>query len=325
MGIDGFKRPVNAAKTGYTWLISRIARHSVMSGMPVSISTELTNYCNLKCSECSSGSEIMSRARGFMDIDLFKKIILELRPYLYNINLYFQGEPMMHNRFFDFLEFSKGLKVTVSTNGHFLSPDNAEKLTRSGLHKIIISLDGMDQQTYSLYRKGGQFEKVISGINSLSKAIESARSSLKLEVQFLVNRQNEKQISAAKVFAKKAGVTLRLKSMQITDNERLDYWLPENRKFARYKKINGIYKIKSRLGNNCLRLWLNPVITWDGKVVPCCFDKNADYIMGDLNQSSFRSVWNGEKYESFRNTLLKERKSIDICRNCTSGLNGVGY
>jgi radical SAM protein with 4Fe4S-binding SPASM domain len=324
MGIDGLRKPLNAVKTGSSWLVSRIIRRSVTSGMPVSVSIELTNICNLKCPECSSGSEKMTRERGFMDIDIFSEIISELRPYLYNINLYFQGEPMMHPRFFNFLEMSKGIKTTLSTNGHFLSPDIAEKLAASGLHKIIVSLDGMDYETYSLYRIGGQFEKVIGGIESLSQTIESSGSSLKLEVQFLVNRHNEKQISSAREFAKKAGATLRLKSMQIIDNERIEYWLPEIRKYSRYKKINGRYKIKSHLNNNCLRLWLNPVITWDGKVVPCCFDKNADNIMGDLTQNSFRSVWNGANYKLFRNTLLKERRSINICRNCTSGLIGVG-
>lgn len=325
MGIDGLKKPVNAVKTGLSWLISRIVRHSVMSGMPVSVSMELTNYCNLKCPECASGSEIMTRERGFMDPVMFGEIITELRPYLYNINLYFQGEPMMHPRFFSFLEMSKGIKATVSTNGHFLSADNAEKLAGSGLYKIIISLDGMDHESYSLYRIGGQFEKVTGGIEYLSQAIQKTGSSLKLEVQFLVNRHNEKQITQAKAFAKKVGATFRLKSMQIIDNERYEYWLPERKKFARYNKSNGSYKIKSRLGNNCLRLWLNTVITWNGKVVPCCFDKNADYIMGDLTKDAFRTIWYGMNYNLFRNTLLKERKSIDICRNCTSGLNYSGY
>jgi radical SAM protein with 4Fe4S-binding SPASM domain len=72
-------------------------------------------------------------------------------------------------------------------------------------------------------------------------------------------------------------------------------------------------------------LWINPVITWDGKVVPCCFDKDASHIMGDLNKRSFREIWHGKKYNEFRRSLLSKRKEIDICRNCTAGLKGVRY
>ena len=81
--------------------------------------------------------------------------------------------------------------------------------------------------------------------------------------------------------------------------------------------------IRSSLPDRCARLWFNPVITWDGKVLPCCFDKDADHIMGDLNQESFRDIWNGAKYRLFRRILLSDRSSIEICRNCTSGLKGV--
>lgn len=316
-------KPLNALYTGLSYLISSSTGKAYISGMPVSLSTELTNYCNLRCPECSSGSDLMSRTRGFMDIDLFRKIVNELDPYLYNLTIYFQGEPMMHPRFFDFLEISEGINTIVSTNGHFLSRENAEKLAGSGLNKIIVSLDGMEQETYSLYRQGGQLEKVKGGIEYLSEEIRRTASSLKLEIQFLVNRYNESQIASARMFAKKSGASLLLKSMQIIDDERFEYWLPENKKFARYRKADANYKIKSRLSNRCLRLWLNPVITWDGKVVPCCFDKDAEHIMGDLNVSSFREIWHGEEYKAFRNSVLKNRKSIPICRNCTSGLKGV--
>jgi radical SAM protein with 4Fe4S-binding SPASM domain len=118
---------------------------------------------------------------------------------------------------------------------------------------------------------------------------------------------------------------LRLKSMQILNPERIEYWLPDDDKFRRYKKINNGYAVKNRSLNGCLRLWLNPVITWDGKVLPCCFDKNADHIMGDLIISSFKNIWHGDRYRSFRDSVLTNPKSIAICRNCTSGLYRVKY
>jgi MoaA/NifB/PqqE/SkfB family radical SAM enzyme len=96
-------KPANAFLTGYSYLKRDISS----AGMPLLISTELTNNCNLHCPECISGSVKMQRARGYMDIRLFDKIIEELNPYLYNINLYFQGESMLHPLFFSFIRIVK--------------------------------------------------------------------------------------------------------------------------------------------------------------------------------------------------------------------------
>jgi radical SAM protein with 4Fe4S-binding SPASM domain len=183
----------------------------------------------------------------------------------------------------------------------------------------------MDRETYLLYRKNGDFEKVMEGIRLLSEAKRNLRSTLKLEIQFLVNLHNESQISSAREFAAEAGARLRLKSMQIVNSDRLVYWMPENEKFRRYEFSDGSFSIKSPLRNICSRLWFNPVITWDGLVVPCCFDKDAEHVMGDMNVNSLREIWYGGKYMDFRRSLLNNRSSIEICRNCTAGLTGVKY
>ena len=258
-----------------------------------------------------------------MDPDLFENLIRELRPFLYNINLYFQGESMLHPQFFSFLKSAHHLHTVLSTNGHFLSEENSEKLVMSGLNKLIVSLDGMDQETYSLYRKDGKIDMVKKGIINISNAKNNHRSALHLEVQFLVNKHNEHQIPDIKKFTRKVNASLKLKSMQIINEENIGYWLPVRSGFSRYSKKNGEYKIKNSMPDRCTRLWFNPVVTWDGKVVPCCFDKDAAHIMGDITRDSFREIWDGPKYRIFRKSILSGRYMVDICRNCTSGLNGV--
>lgn len=318
-------RSVNILNAGFSYAASSVTGRVTGRWMPVSAGIELTNYCNLRCPECLSGSGGMTRPSGFMEISLFEKIITELRPYLLNINLYFQGEPMMHPGFFDFIEKAEGINTIVSTNGHFLTEENAEKLALSNLSKLIVSLDGMNAYTYSIYRRGGDFDSVIRGIEIISSAIKKRNSDLKLEIQFLVSRYNEGEIEKAKKFADEVNALFKLKSMQIISNEEIGEWQPENKKYRRYKPENGKFRINSTLSNRCFRLWTNPVVTWDGKVVPCCFDKDASHIMGDLNKITFREIWSGEKYIEFRGVLLRNRKKIDICINCTSGLNGVRY
>jgi radical SAM protein with 4Fe4S-binding SPASM domain len=320
-----FVKTTNALVSGSSFLISSLTGKPVISGMPATVSFELTNYCNLKCPECASGSGQIKRERGFMDIWLFEKVISELRPYLYNINLYFQGEPMIHPGFFLFTGHSAKIKMIVSTNGHFLTSENSEKLAKSGLSKLIVSLDGMDQKVYSEYRRNGDFSKVIEGIRSVAAARDRFNSAMKLELQFLVNRHNEHQIGEAERFAKEMKANLKLKSMQVINNQDAGKWMPSRKKYTRYNNKDGYYSIKNSMPARCLRLWLNPVITWDGKVIPCCFDKDTEFVMGDLKNESFRSIWNGEKYNEFRKKILTIRNKIDICRNCTSGMRGIRY
>jgi radical SAM protein with 4Fe4S-binding SPASM domain len=323
--IESLIKPVNLFAAGYSYLKGTVTGKSDIKGMPVSVSAELTNNCNLNCPHCSSGSGVMRRKRGFMDIELYKKVIKELEPYLYNINLYFQGEPMLHPMFFSFIENSKKNHSVVSTNGHFLSEENSDKIVKSGLYKLIISVDGMDQETYSIYRINGSVTSVIDGLKNVTHAKHLHNSSLIIEIQFLVNRFNEHQIPQVRQLAKSVNALLRLKSMQIIAKEDIPLWLPSDSKFGRYKKEEEGYVIKNSLPDKCARLWFNPVITWDGKVVPCCFDKNAEYVMGDLNYDSFRVIWNGPKYRIFRRTITEGRHMIEMCRNCTSGLRGVRY
>jgi len=316
-------KKINAINTGYSFLVSSLTGAPVTSGMPPAVSVELTNRCNLNCPECMTGSGDMSRDSGFMSEDLFGKIINELAPYLYNINLYFQGEPMLHPGFFSMLKKCRGLNSLVSTNGHFLSAENSEKLALSGLRMLLVSLDGMDEATYSAYRVNGSFSEVIKGIRNVTDAVRRNQSELKVVIQFLVNRFNEHQVAEARKFAREVRADLRLKSMQIISRNGFKKWLPSHKGYSRYDIKCKEYTLKSSLPDRCARLWFNPVITWNGLVLPCCFDKNASHIMGDLNEESFRDIWTGPRFKLFRWSVLKGRKMNEICLNCTSGLRGV--
>lgn len=318
-----FVRTANALSAGYSFLKSSITGNPVIHGMPVFLSVEITNRCNLHCPECASGSGLMRRGRGFMDLTLYQRITDELKPYIYYLNLYFQGEPMLHPDFFSFLEPVRGIPSLVSTNGHFLTAENSEKLVRSGLGKLIVSLDGMDEDTYLIYRKGGDFHRVLDGIKNVADARGKYKSAMKLEIQFLVNRYNENQKEKLRQFAKETGASVKFKSMQVINCRDAAKWMPEEKRYRRYIERKEGYVIKSRMAGRCARLWMNPVITWDGKVIPCCFDKDGEYVMGDLMADTFADIWNGQQYLAFRKKVLEGRGNIDICRNCTSGLRGV--
>ena len=85
------------------------------------------------------------------------------------------------------------------------------------------------------------------------------------------------------------------------------------------KKPDGTYGLKNKLQNHCWKLWHSCVITWDGLVAPCCFDKDVTHRLGDVKTGTLAEVWDGAAYDDFRTRLLKGRAEIDICKNCTEG------
>ncbi|MCB0738672.1 MAG: SPASM domain-containing protein, partial [Bacteroidetes bacterium] len=96
--------------------------------------------------------------------------------------------------------------------------------------------------------------------------------------------------------------------------------IPTINKYARYKKAsNGKWVIKNKLLNQCWKMWHSCVVTWDGNVVPCCFDKDAHHVMGNATSTSFKELWHAAEYQNFRNAILKGRSQIEICKNCTEG------
>ncbi len=290
-------------------------------GNPYTISVEPTTSCNLRCPECPSGLRKFTRNTGMISLELYREIIDQLHPDLFYLILYFQGEPYLNPLFFHMAEYAgkKKIYTATSTNAHFLTDHLARKTVESGLDRIIISLDGLDQETYEKYRVGGSMEKVLEGTRNLVKWKKELRSKTPyIILQFIVFSTNEHQVPELKRLARELGVDkLELKSAQVYNYEEGNPLIPENESFSRYKKHNGKFVIDNPLYNHCLRMWRGCVITWDGLVVPCCFDKDATHRLGDLKKQSFKEIWKGKAYNDFRRKLFSARREIDICKNCT--------
>lgn len=305
----------------HTW---RYSKHPEIDGLPVSISLEPTTSCNLRCPECPSGLRSFTRPTGMLDPHLFQKVIDELCLTLSYLTFYFQGEPYLNPSFLDMVAYasSKGIYTATSTNAHFLAPEVAHRTVASGLDRLIISIDGTTQESYQSYRIGGSLQKVLDGTRNIIAAKRDLRSRTPHVVfQFLVVRPNEHQIHEVKKLATTLGVDqVVLKTAQIYDHENGSSLIPSQSRYSRYKKdSDGSWSIKNKLYNECWRMWHSCVITWDGRVVPCCFDKDAHFVLGDLKSGTFADIWNGQKYNDFRKSLFRSRGEIEMCRNCTEG------
>ena len=317
----------NGVKVLSSYYLSLVRKKPVQWGLPVSISFEPTTSCNLRCPECPSGLRAFTRPTGMLQKDFFRQTIDEIHKELLYLIFYFQGEPYLNPGFLEMVRYAADKKIytATSTNAHYLTDENAKKTVESGLDRLIISIDGTTQDTYKQYRVGGNIDKVIQGAKNIVKWKKELNSKTPFVFfQFLVVKHNEHQIEEIKQLAKEIGVDeVRFKTAQVYDYENdPNNLIPSIDKFSRYKKnSDGSYRPKNKLANQCWKLWHSNVITWDGLVVPCCFDKDAMHRLGNLKNESFKTVWHNDNYKQFRSELMMGRKNIDICANCSEGVS----
>ena len=310
---------INHIKLKLSFYISSITRKPVIWGQFESISIEPTNLCNLKCIECPTGTDSLTRPKGEIELSTVKNIIEKNKKYLSYLILYFQGESFLSKNIFEMISYANknNIFTYTSTNGHYLTSENCEKIINSKLDKLIISVDGTNQETYEKYRKNGNLNTVLKGIETLTKAKKLNNSPTPfIELQFLVFKHNQHQIQEIKELGKQLGVNrTAIKTAQFYNKENYKL-LTDINKYSRYIKQGENLIIKKKIKNKCWRMWHSAVITVSGDIIPCCFDKNADYPYSNIETSKINYIRKSKKFKSFSSKIFTNRKSIDICNNC---------
>ncbi len=314
----------NYLKLRSSYHISKWTGKNFHWGQAFSLSIEPTTTCNLQCPECPSGLRSFSRPTGNLSEEFLTKLLDETKSHLSYLTFYFQGEPYIHPRFLDMVKIAhdRGVYTATSTNAHYLNKEKAEETVRSGLDKLIVSIDGTTQESYEQYRIGGKLDRVLEGTRNVIEAKKKLKSKSPYVVfQFLVVAPNEHQVEEVIQLGKDLGVDeVKFKSAQVYDYENGNRLIPKNEKYSRYiNNGDGSYSLKHKLENSCWRMWQGAVVTWDGKVVPCCFDKDAQHQLGSAAEDNFREIWSSRPYEQFRKAVVSARNEIDICKNCTEG------
>lgn len=305
--------------TGYG--LSLLFRRPIVLGMPPVVMIEPASICNLRCPLCPSGNGTLSRPRGFMDMSLYHRIIDQIAPTATMVILWNQGESFLHPQFFEMIRYAsqKGLITWASTN---MNVDfDARQLVRSGLDNLIVSVDGSSQESYNRYRINGLLERVLQNTSALRRArVKAGSRSPRIVWQCIVMRHNEHEIEDIRALAEAFGAdSLQLKTVQIITREDVKNYLPRNPAYSRYRIQGDDFTLRRGVHNRCRRLWTQPVIDSDGVVVPCCFDKDADFPMGNVNRQSIREIWHGTAFQRMRKIILTRRKSIPMCLNCGEG------
>jgi len=319
-----FRRILNLFKTGISFVLSTLLNRQIIWGKPAILTLEPTNTCNLRCPLCTTGSGEMTRENGQMSLQTYKNILDKLGADIFFLLLYHQGEPYINRQFLEFVRLAKEKNIycTTSTNAHFITDEMIHKTIDSGLDSMIVSLDGVTQETYAKYRVKGNIDKVIPTLRRFMEIKKERRSKTPLiALQFLVMKHNEHELPAIRKLARELQVDrLLVKNIEVRNFQEANEWLPSDNKYRRYHLDSSNFEVKNNNKKSCPRPWLSTLINWDGGVVPCCFDKNAEFEMGNINSdNSFAEIWQNQNFRNFRERLTRDRKSIDICRNCNQG------
>ena len=262
------QRVWNIALLRASYVAARIFKLNKNWGFPFALSIEPTTACNLGCPACPSGLKAFSRPTGKIDLNLHQQWLAQVSGTVFYINYYFQGEPFLHPQFLELIREAKRQKIytATSTNAHFIDQNKAKEIVASGLDRLIISIDGLTQETYESYRVHGKLDKVIAASKSLVAAKKEANSSTPhLIFQFLVVKANEHQVNEVQQLASEIGIDeVRFKTAQVYDYVNGNELIPDNEAYSRYvKQKDGTYRFKYKGGNSCWRMWSSSVLTWE--------------------------------------------------------------
>lgn len=301
-----------------------------MRHLPTFVSVEPANFCNLRCPECPVGMANGHPQSGKAEMlrpEVWKTLLREIAPYAHTMQFYFQGEPLLNPDLPKMIHeaHEAGLYTIVSTNAQGITFGLAEALVRSGLNRIIVSLDGISQQSYSAYRVGGDIEKVREALRLLHDVKQRLGSRTPvIEWQCLRLHTNEHEwAEMRRVYRRWGADRITLKTAQLYDYANGNPLMPADTRYARYTiGKDGKYHLKQSLWRRlwgisapCCRLWSGCVITTSGEVLPCCYDKAHAHPFGNILTASFATLFHSSVANGFRYSVLRN-KDIAICRNC---------
>jgi radical SAM protein with 4Fe4S-binding SPASM domain len=360
----GMFRIVLRLANHYANYAQMLMKRDAVFSYPSHLIIDITNVCMLKCPLCPTGAGLPGRKKGMMPLTAFKKIIDEMGTHLISIDLFNWGEPLLNKDVSAMIAYahSRHIVTSLSSNFQHFSDAAAEQLISSGLDILVLSIDGASQESYEKYRVGGDFGKAIEHISLLVKKKRELRSAHPhICWQFLVMRHNEHEVEAAKKMAAERGVdsiTIDHAYLPVAPKKEAVKWLPQDPKYHRYdpaalergwqaheeeqdtsaasdkqrpaadtQEIPGdaFHERKdSRRRVNCSWLWTQATINWDGSVAPCCAVYEPSFDFGSISGTSFKKVWNNEKYRASRRFSSRgETGSVmTVCMQCPLAKHG---
>jgi radical SAM protein with 4Fe4S-binding SPASM domain len=247
---------------------------------------ELTNRCPFRCAFCPRGVPgKMERPIGFMELALFERLLDQLHPMQARyrpLELHHLGESLLHPEVdrFAAAAAARGLPTEMSLNPALLTPELGQRLLAAGLRRIVVSLDGMDDETSMALRgPAARYDRSERHLDALLAAVAAAPDPPTVVIQMLDLHRNQPQHEAFLARWGKTGLPTVHAVIKDLDGPDPDLGRPTSRP----------------LSYLCSYPWRSVVVLWDGRVVPCCRDDDARLVLGDLHTESLAQIWRGPR------------------------------
>ena len=286
---------------------------TIIPSFPAYVDIEPTNHCNLKCRMCPRYPT--KRKQGFMDYNLFKKVVKECKKNYCPIRLIGWGEPFLHpqiQKFIKYVKQSSPQRLHITTNGLAFKKYDMEMMVGFDVDSLIFSFQGVNEFGYNFMRNTNQFNTLVSTINDFL-AIRGSNEKPYVQITTTTTNESAKQISEFvgywidKVDAVSVGKT---------NFDILPKKIPANELLKPRKPFKHV---------PCTEVYHQIQIDWDGKVSPCCGDYDNFLTIGDANKQRIKEIWNDSlKLRYIRNQLKNNgHNKLDLCRNCYPTYEGV--
>jgi radical SAM protein with 4Fe4S-binding SPASM domain len=291
-------------------------------GMPVLLTIEPTNICNLKCPICETGSGVLNRVKRNMTLNEFKQILNQFDNNVEQLFFYFMGEAFLNKDAYDMIEYAADRKIYVTscTNGDYVDP---EKLVTSGIGEIDFQIAGMTQEVHEIYRIGGNLQKVLKNLEEtirIRNLPSRKNKEMTIAAGFILMKHNEHQVDEFITYCKSIGVDkYNIIGTCLRQPEDWNLYIPSDQAYWLYdeKEIErGRLIPKIRPDNHCGWIYSTMTIQVNGDVVPCCADPKGKYVIGNVFESNVYDIWNNEKYRMLRKEVSTHSNDLALCSLC---------
>ena len=342
----GFKNPrayINWFRSNYEMM----RQTSRIRSRPLKLTIDTVNSCQLRCPLCPTGLQVHDRKVGIMDIQQFSDLMKEVGDYLFIIDFYNWGEPLLNKHIDDFIKLANSYRISteLSTNLSFkLDDERIREIVESGLNEIIVSIDGATQESYGQYRRRGDIELVLDNMRRIIAMKHKLNSDTPIMTwRFLVFAFNEHEVEMAREMANDIGINKFIATSAYLDEgyypvpdhekELMKDWNPVTPEYRLYdRRENGVFISKRKqlpVASRCDWHYMSAAINSDGGVAPCCvlYKKEDDFgVLGKDSAPGFMDIMNNEKFVAIRDFFAGKRKEPAnlVCERCPA-TNIMGY
>lgn len=281
--------------------LNAMAAKLVEVDFPPQVMAETINRCNLQCIMCPSAS--ITRSRGVMKMDLFRKIVDEIKMESPSTKLWpaVMGEPLLTGgRLFEMLAYAQqnAIAVHINTNATLLDKASIAQLKALGVREVIVGVDAFRPETYAKIRVGGNLTRVATNIETMISVFGSAGP--RLILQFIVMPANANEAEPFRKHWTAKGAVVKIRRQQgwgeLVAAEGLD--IGQNERFM-----------------PCPWLFRNCLVLWDGEVCQCDGDVDNKHSCGNVTLQSIKEIWQG-KMREIRNKQSAGNFDYPPCNHC---------